>query len=1260
MTHHTQAKGAKVDADGQGSKTSSRRAGLIRALRVFLRGPASGASSAKAHQSASPPTAALVGRPLGVCAPQRSSSRAWAAWRRLGRRGDLGAAGVVVVGLGMLFLSGPVFAGNPPKIYYESQLFIIYPTRVTTNVVVGMVTSNTTWRLEYATSEALLDAGSGALAGSGTCLNSPNQLESSCVENPTIQHLKPQTTYYIRATASNESGNASATIKVTTTAVSAPEIACRAIDEGKCGTAGENIRPVKLGTTFEDYEAQVQTNGAETEYVFKSATAKGGPWVPIPGASGKVTVAEDFANPHAHLEGLTPETLYCIQLTVKSEKGEASEETCQPTATIKPRGRLDSFSKVTGASAHLLGGVDPATYETHWRFEYTRTPAVAASWVPVPGGEGVIATAQAGEEDLSVEADLSGLTPSTVYYVRLFAENANGAFTDPRQGSEFETAGVPAAETFATHAVHGESMRALGSVRPDGLDAHYRFEYVPREQFEKSGTEGGFAHAESTPALDAGTGIKEENGFFQGYETEIVGQDITGLQAGETYDYRIVASNESGSVQGVAHTLTVPVRAPEEVPVACPNARFRNGLSANLPDCRAYEQVTPADKEGAQEIDGYDNQAFIGGVVVAEDGNRLMLEQLGVDWGPASAGQSPYFFTREEGNGWKIASAVPQPQNGVNLVEEQALAPNLTSSAFSSGVIQPGEEDASVMEFKVGSPGGPDVTVAKMPHKDVKNAGGWVTASADFSKRILAAEDRTLAGHPTGTGSGNDLYEYTDKAGLRQLNVTGPTPGTTIGSCGALLAEEQVGRLTASKHVLSADGSRVFFYAIPGNSCSEPRHLYMRTGGAETRDIGVVTFLAANAEGTKALLDKQNGNGEGNEVLLYDTNAATAEHLFSLHDAINPGVLIVSQGFTAFYFHVQSQIPGTEAPPLLPVAGEQNLYRYDFAAHALRFVVQDHSLFGTPSTSPDGRYLYFEAGNTCYRQHTYRAGDPVGVAGLPVGNPECPTLKDPAALGLFASQQLYRYDSVADAVECISCASPFDSEPKPSSTFGDAKRLEPGGFESIVASANGDFAFFSTAAALLPSDVDGEIMPNPESPQSGNAFDSANTSPSSDVYEWRADGVNGCAHVQGCLALITSGRGGLIVRILGSTLTGSDVFFSTAERLVPQDKDGQVDIYDARVGGGFPPPPARPVECEGDACSTPPNPPNDTSPSSFTFSGAGNLTQPVSTQPKSSRSSAGKGKTKKHKKRKVKKRGRGRKAARGRGSVTGSSRRAGR
>jgi hypothetical protein len=112
--------------------------------------------------------------------------------------------------------------------------------------------------------------------------------------------------------------------------------------------------------------------------------------------------------------------------------------------------------------------------------------------------------------------------------------------------------------------------------------------------------------------------------------------------------------------------------------------------------------------------------------------------------------------------------------------------------------------------------------------------------------------------------------------------------------------------------------------------------------------------------------------------------------------------------------------------------------------------------------------------------------------------------------------------------------------------------------------------------------------------------------------------------------LITDGRGGYLNLLLGSADEGRDVFIYTNSQLVLGDNDTAGDIYDVRIDGGYPPSSPAPVECEGDACSTPAAAPIDATPSSFTFSGAGNLISEPSKKPAA--------KSKKKKKKKVAKR----------------------
>ncbi len=63
---------------------------------------------------------------------------------------------------------------------------------------------------------------------------------------------------------------------------------------------------------------------------------------------------------------------------------------------------------------------------------------------------------------------------------------------------------------------------------------------------------------------------------------------------------------------------------------------------------------------------------------------------------------------------------------------------------------------------------------------------------------------------------------------------------------------------------------------------------------------------------------------------------------------------------------------------------------------------------------------------------------------------------------------------------------------------------------------------------------------------------------------------------------------------------------------MPQDGDEALDVYDARVDGGFSP--LSPSPCEGEACRPPvsPVPAIYDAPPSATFTGAGNVSPPAS------------------------------------------------
>jgi hypothetical protein len=73
--------------------------------------------------------------------------------------------------------------------------------------------------------------------------------------------------------------------------------------------------------------------------------------------------------------------------------------------------------------------------------------------------------------------------------------------------------------------------------------------------------------------------------------------------------------------------------------------------------------------------------------------------------------------------------------------------------------------------------------------------------------------------------------------------------------------------------------------------------------------------------------------------------------------------------------------------------------------------------------------------------------------------------------------------------------------------------------------------------------------------------------------------------------LISSGRGAGGASFIDASADGADAFFITDSSLVDADP-GAPDLYDARIGGGFPQP-LPPIHCEGDACQPLPSPPTD-------------------------------------------------------------------
>ncbi len=992
--------------------------------------------------------------------------------------------------------------------------------------------------------------------------------------------LSPETSYYGRLVAKNQYGEVSE-VKPFTTSTQRPV----AVNPGS-----RNVQALSAHVS-----AEIIPNRVETRWRFEVAPSLLGPWTEVPGASGTVSQAQaevlgygEGANVEGELTGLAESSPtsppYYVRLFAENVNGEEAEnlrgelvsgETHSVTSfqTEGPPSAVTlAAHSFDGEALRVLGSVDPNESST-----------VAEQVVSVEGDP------SGGTFRLGFDGHSTGSLPYNATATAVY--DALGGLPDapPIRGVEGFPGG-PYTVFFGTSVAEPLLEADGGGLQPSGsvgvvlsqqggeeYATKYWVQYLTQGAFEAAGGFGG-------PELKqtAVSGVASVRGALS------VGVDLPGLAAGESYRYRLVASsNAPGNpvVDGVERVLRAPAVAGGGSPsVSCPNEASRSGASASLPDCRGYELLTPVLKEGAREPFVY-GPSTGAGVAVAEntggggEGERVVLEDEAVNWGSGvSAGQSPYFFSRTYTGAWGIFGAARQPETGVYRPFPELFSRDLSGFAFvTSYETSPGNESKDV-EFKVGDVGGAYVTAAVVP--TAEQGKGWVGASSDFSRLFLQSEDHTLAGYTTHTTQGEDLYEYAEGS-LRQVNVTGSSPGVTVGGCGAKIVngDEENGAVS-SAHAVSADGSRVFFEAVPSRNCGEATNLYMRVSGESTVDIGAYAFRGANADGTEVLVEKLSGST--GELFLYETGSATFKALFSA----NQGTTFhVSEDFNAIYF----------------IAG--GLYWYDMSSGTLSFI--DEASDREPpeiKVSADGQQVYFTA---------------EGVGGVPGGT------FNPERSENYLPTQVYRFDAAEMVVQCMSCASSFDPAPVLGAVFG-----KVGGSGGILdsrtgyprqqfASGDGDYVFFDTPAALVPGDVDGEVEPEAGS---NKELGSPSFSLSSDVYEWRKLGVDGCTHPQGCLALITNGRGGYLNLFLGTDESGRDAFIYTDSRLVPQDQDTAGDIYDARIGGGEPAPPTRPVECEGDACSTPAPAPADATPASSTFSGTGNLAPAAPATPKTTKS----------------------------------------
>lgn len=683
---------------------------------------------------------------------------------------------------------------------------------------------------------------------------------------------------------------------------------------------------------------------------------------------------------------------------------------------------------------------------------------------------------------------------------------------------------APKVESISFANVSQEDAELQATINPCQGETHYIFEYTTQEAFKAEGFEG---------ATVAGEGDIPAGKF--GVE---VAAPATGLAPETAYVFQVVAKNEIDEAQAEGSFITY---SPSEAFEQCPNDATRTGLSALLPDCRAYELVTPPDTN-SRTPRGIGKFAGIYFTTreASPAGDRVSFTTEGGSipgyGGTGSILGDPYLATRGP-SGWSTASAGP---NGV-----ESVAPNVGSTSPDQGYSfwTSSTEGSAAIEGKATAylryPDGHSELVGRGSIGTDTAARGQLI-SENGGHVIFVSVNDPKRGHPAvqlepdaPSGGTQAIYDRTidQETGEEETHVVSLLPGDVTPSAG----QEAV--YTGA----SLDGKGVAF--------SIGKKLYLRYNDEETYEIGESVTFAGVAEGGARIFYVKGG-----DLFAFDVQSNKTIRFTEAGNVIP--VNVAAEGDAAYF--VSPSVLTEKANPnpnhATPVEGGENLYLSREGALSFVGTVTKRDVEGEfLGTAPVGGLGIW----------TYVVGQVGGQAGS-LGSDTSRATPDGNAL-LFESRadlsgydpeghaEIYRYDSSGEELECLSCnptQAPATSDASLQSNLRGFGEDEPFSDFVLVGNlrADGRRAFFQSSEQLVLGDTDSQ----------------------QDVYEWEAQGVGSCERPQGCIYLISSGHSGRVDYLYAVSDSGDDVFFRSSDLLVPADTDSTPSIYDARVGGGFP------------------------------------------------------------------------------------------
>ena len=557
---------------------------------------------------------------------------------------------------------------------------------------------------------------------------------------------------------------------------------------------------------------------------------------------------------------------------------------------------------------------------------------------------------------------------------------------------------------------------------------------------------------------------------------------------------------------------------------------------------RAWELVTAGPTNGV---------SMIGVHAWTDDGTRVVFASFGAMPGAASGSLLAAGVATRGPGGW-VKQPIGEPFSEPSL-ELQASGPVTIDGSFSSWVwrsdqpLLPGAPPPQQDAYYRRAPDGALTLLG--PVGDV-GATQFAAASVD-AQHVVFQSTAHLLPADAGRTSGSDAYEFSGSA-LRLVGVD--TGGAPLSACGSLVGNGHWEDDTLT-HPVSRDGEQIWLAAPSTSDCGVPTRVYLRKDGAQTveasasacrrLDCGAPTdvqFAGAPSDGSSAFLitAQQLTDDDADtavDLYRYDVAGSSLTRLSSGPPGVDADVDVDVDGSVVASSDDGARVYFIASGALVPgrgEAGRPNLYLSDHGT--LRFVATADDLdLHHAAVSADGRVLAFAT-----------------AAPLLPGDTD-------------AQIDVYRYDAQLGSLQEVSLGEDGRGNGASDVTFAapDPQQLlllqplQRNGLRFM--SADGRRVLFMTSEPLVAQDEP----------------------TTHDVYEW-ADGT---------LGLVSSGAGDATVAYQGLSADGSSAFFITDESLVSADRNGgDEDLYDARLGGGFPDAPPPPPPCVGDACQGPPGP----------------------------------------------------------------------